>query len=156
MRDLLYRLSDFARTRGFLIGAAVVAVVAVVGVVTAIVLVSTSGGDDRVIPEGYTEKPTVAEVDTTQPRPATPAPAEKPPLIFAEGECKTLLDDVRAVMDAYPSGLVLGEQGAAELNAALEPLNAAGSACDMEVVSAFNVQELSPWMNYLAPSTPAN
>lgn len=150
LRDLLFRVRDAARPQTLLAVAVVLAVLAVV--TTAVVLLT--GGQS--VPAGYTLTPTVAKLALNEPHAAQPRPAVAPPKIYAEGACKVALDGVRAVIDRYPSGLVLPTQGATDLNAALARLNAGNSPCTTTTMAAFDQQELTPWRNYLLPPKSAH
>lgn len=133
---------------------------AIIGVVAALLLTVTlvvlkpwsSNDTDRgvtssgeAIPEGYTDKVTVETLDPNQAQPAQERPEELPPLIYAEGECKTTLDGLRVLFDKYPSGLTLEQAGADELNALLPELSV---NCDADTALNFQNQELGPWLNY--------
>lgn len=145
-------MTDFLRSRNGIIVASSAIVALLVGVALFIFQPWSSDSDNKdkdgtaeVVPEGYTTETTVPTIDPSQAQPAQPKPEVAPPLIFAEGECKVALDNLRALFAAHPSGLALDEAGMTQLNEALPALSA---DCDATTASNFQTQELGPWLNY--------
>jgi hypothetical protein len=129
--------------------------VLVLGLITAVVVLLTRGSDTDGgsaavdVPEGYTTEVTVPTLAPNVPKPATERPAEAPPKIYAEGACADAFEVLRGLMTEYPSGLVLDEAGNTRLGEGIAGVNA---DCTTDLASAFQQQELMPWMNYAVPA----
>lgn len=122
--------------------------------VAALALVGCSGGEDRVAAPSTTTA--TAPVETTAPTTTLPGPqmaTERPDVlpdpVAADGACRVAFDELRAVMEAYPSGLAAQQlpDVAAEMNAGID----AASACDAELLQEFMDVEFRPWMTWAAP-----
>lgn len=59
------------------------------------------------------------------------------------------MDTLRGLMHDYPSGLALDAKGNARLGDGIAKVN---GACDTKLATAFQQQELMPWMNYAVPA----
>lgn len=86
-------------------------------------------------------------------RAATPRPDKLPPLIRADGACKSALDGIREFQDAHPYGATtFTPEILAQFNALLtRSLPAPAGACPQAVALAFQQQEITPWFSWTAP-----
>lgn len=102
---------------------------------------------------GVTDEVTVETYAPNQPIPAQTRPETLPPIIAAEGPCKTTLDQIRDIFDTTPSWYAADKTTQEKLNTLLNeanPQNPDGT-CDEQTYNKFIQQELVPWQNYTVP-----
>lgn len=127
--------------------------VAAIGVVTAVVLGSDaprSREDVRAASRGWTDTVTVPLYSADQYRPSVPRPAQLPPMIRAEGPCKSAMDAIRTFQEDNPSGLSLSAAASSKLAALLRTLGPGdpAAACSDTLAQRFRLQELDPWLTW--------